>query len=162
MGNPMLGQLKGKGLLMHHWDADGICSASLMLEHLKDKSLVNKTPGLGNYYLSEEELGAYSKFDFVIVVDMNLPEDNILRLSKKAKVMIFDNHLGRENKEVFHHNPVIKGQNPDEWPSTSWIVNVFLGNEVNLFSLLGIVGDHEEKIKKNSTFNKIIADFCKA
>lgn len=157
----MFDQLKGKGILIHHWDADGICSASLMLEHLKDKNIINKTPQLGNYFLTEEELDEYSKFDFVIIVDMNLPEENILRLSKKAKIMIFDHHLGKEIKQVFHHNPVIKGQDPDEWPSASWILNEFLGNDVNLFSLLGIVGDHEGKIKKNKKFDKIISGFCK-
>jgi single-stranded DNA-specific DHH superfamily exonuclease len=157
----MFDQLKGKGILIHHWDTDGICSASLMLRHLKDKNIVNKTPQLGNYYLTEQELDEYSKFDFVIVVDMNLPEDNILLLSKKAKVMIFDHHLGREIKQVFHHNPVIKGQNPDEYPSASWIINDFLGNDVNLFSILGIVGDHEQKIIKNKKFIEIINEFCK-
>ena len=156
----MFDQLKGKGVLIHHWDTDGICSASLMLEHLKDKNIVNKTPQLGNYYLTEEELDQYSKFDFVIIVDMNLPEDNVLRLSKKANVLIFDHHLGREIKQVFHYNPVIKGENPDEWPSASWIVNGFLGNSVNLLSILGVVGDQEEKIKKNKKFNEIINEFC--
>lgn len=157
----MLNELEGKGLIIHHWDTDGICSASLMLRHLKDKNIVNKTPQLGNYYLTEQELDEYSKFDFVIVVDMNLPEDNILRLSKKAKVMIFDHHLGREIKEVFHHNPIIKGENPDKYPSASWIINDFFGNNINLCALLGIVGDHEQKIKNNKEFYKKITDFCR-
>lgn len=156
----MLEKLKGKGLLIHHWDADGICSARLMLEKLKDKNIENKTPTLGNYFLTEEELDSYSKYEFIIIVDMNLPEDNILRLAKNAKVMIFDHHLGKIITQVFHHNPVIKGENPDDYPSASWIVNDYLGNDVNLYAILGIVGDHEQKIKNNKKFNKIINDFC--
>ncbi|MBE9592603.1 MAG: single-stranded DNA-specific exonuclease, partial [Proteobacteria bacterium] len=113
----MLEELQGKGLLIHHWDADGICSARLLLEYLADRDMTNKTPELGNYFLTEKELADYSDYDFVIVADMALPEDNILRLAKNAKVMIFDHHLGKEIKEVFHHNPVIKGENPDEYPS---------------------------------------------
>ncbi|GAG86987.1 unnamed protein product, partial [marine sediment metagenome] len=95
------------------------------------------------------------------IADMALPEENILRLSKNAKIMIFDHHLGSEIKEIFHYNPIIKGENPIKYPSASWIVNDFLGNDVNLFSLLGIVGDHEQKIKNNELFSKIIFDFCK-
>ena len=156
----MFEELKGKGLLIHHWDTDGICSAKILLDHLSDKNIENKTPELGNYYLTENELEQYSKYDFIIVADMSLPEDNILLLAKTAKIMIFDHHLGKVITQVFHHNPIIKGENPDEYPSASWIVNNFLGNNVNLFSILGIVGDHEQKIKNNVKFYKIIQDFC--
>jgi single-stranded DNA-specific DHH superfamily exonuclease len=156
----MFEELKGKGILIHHWDTDGICSARLLLNHLSDKNIVNKTPILGNYYLTEEELVDYSKYDFVIVADMSLPEDNILRLAKNAQVMIFDHHLGKIIEKVFHNNPVIKGKNPEKYPSASWIVNDYLSNEINLFALLGIVGDHEQKIKNNQVFYKLITDFC--
>ena len=157
----MLKKLKGKGILIHHWDTDGICSASLLLEYLSNKNIINKTPELGNYYLTQEELENYSKYNFVIVADMSLPEDNILRLAKNARVMVFDHHLGKVITQVFHNNPVIKGENPDAYPSASWIINDFLGNKVNLFALLGIVGDHEQKIKNNKKFDKVINDFCK-
>jgi len=156
----MLEELQGKGLLIHHWDADGISSACLLLERLSDKNVDNRTPELGNYFLTGRELEEYSKYDFVIVADMSLPEDNILRLAENAKVFIFDHHLGKVIKEVYHNNPIIKGEDPDKYPSASWIVNDFLGNDVNLFSLLGIVGDHERNIKNNETFYKIITEFC--
>ncbi len=156
----MLSKLKGRGLLIHHWDTDGICSAKLLLDHLSEKDIINKTPELGNYFLTGEELEEYSKYDFIIVADMSLPEKNILRFAKKAKVMIFDHHLGKVIEKVFHHNPVIKGENPNKYPSASWIINDFLGNDVNLFALLGIVGDHEQKIKKNKDFYKKITEFC--
>jgi len=156
----MLGKLSGNGLIIHHWDTDGICSARILLEHLSDRNIVNKTPELGNYFLTNKELDNYSKYDFVIVADMALPEDNILRLAEKAKVMIFDHHLQQEIKQVFHYNPVIKGENPEEYPSASWIINSYLGKEVNLFALLGIVGDHEKKIQKNKAFFEIITRFC--
>ncbi|MCK5301382.1 MAG: single-stranded DNA-specific exonuclease [Thermoplasmatales archaeon] len=156
----MFDELEGKGLLIHHWDADGISAACLLLKKLNDKDIVNKTPHLGNYYLTEEEVDEYSKYDFIFIIDMSLPEDNILRLAEKSKVFIFDHHLGKEIKSVYHNNPIIKGENPDEYPSASWIVNDFLGNEINLYSLLGIVGDHEQKIKKNKKFYNIVEKFC--
>ena len=156
----MFDELEGKGLLIHHWDADGISAACLLLKKLNDKDIVNKTPHLGNYYLTEEEVDEYSKYDFIFIIDMSLPEDNILRLAEKSKVFIFDHHLGKEIKSVYHNNPIIKGENPDEYPSASWIVNDFLGNEINLYSLLGIVGDHEQKIKNNKKFYNIVEKFC--
>ncbi len=158
----MLKELEGKGLLIHHWDTDGICSARLMLKYLSDKNIDNRTPTLGNYFLTEKELQEYSKYNYVIVVDMSLPEDNILRLAENAKVFIFDHHLGKEIKQVFHYNPIIKGEDPDKYPSASWIINSFLENPVNLYALLGIVGDHEQKIKDNKEFNKKIMDFCRS
>ena len=156
----MFEELKGKGLLIHHWDTDGICSAKLLLEKLKDKDIDNRTPTLGNYFLTEEELDEYSKYDYVIVADMSLPEKNILSLAENAKVMIFDHHLGKVITQVFHHNPVIKGENPDKYPSASWIVNDYLGNDINLYALLGIIGDHEQKIKNNPEFINKINQFC--
>ena len=157
----MLKELEGKGILIHHWDTDGICSAKLLLEHLSDKNITNRTPILGNYYLTDKEAEEYSKYDFVIVADMTLTEDNINKLAENAKVMVFDHHLGKVYENAFHHNPVIKGENPDMYPSARWIVNDYLGNNVNLFSILGIIGDHEQKIKNNKTFIDIIEDFCK-
>jgi len=156
----MLAELQGKGLLLHHWDTDGICSAKLLLNKLFNRDVINKTPELGNYFLTEKELKNYSKYDFIIIVDMSLPENNVCTLANNGKVMIFDHHLGKEIKEVFHHNPIIKGENPDQYPSASWIVNEYLKNEINLFSILGIVGDHEQKIHNNSYFNDLITNFC--
>ena len=156
----MLDDLDGKGLLIHHWDTDGICSAKLILEKLGDNIVTNKTPQLGNYYLTEEELKEYSVYDFIIIVDMNLPEEHITRLREHANIMIFDHHLGKVNKNVFHHNPIIKGENPDDHPPASWIVNDYLENPVNLYALLGVIGDHEQNIKNNTRFWEIIQDFC--
>jgi single-stranded DNA-specific DHH superfamily exonuclease len=154
-------ELQGKGLLIHHWDTDGICSARLLLEELKGKDVENKTPILGNYYLTKEELKLYSKYAFIIIADMSLPEENIQKLRNSTKVIIFDHHLGKLIKEIDHHNPIIKGEDPDKYPSASWIVNDYLGNEDNIFALLGIIGDHEQKIKENSEFYEKINKFCK-
>jgi len=156
-----LTQLTGKGLLIHHWDTDGICSATLILDRLGERIVSNQTPTLGNYYLTAEELAKCTGFDFIIIVDMNLPEENILTLARSAQVFIFDHHLGKEIPSVFHHNPIIKGKDPDEYPSASWIVNDYLQNPVNLYGILGIIGDHEQKIKNNPSFNHILTEFCK-
>ena len=155
----MFEDLQGTGLLIHHWDTDGICSARLLLEKLPD-AVVNKTPVLGQYFLTDEEITAYSSYDFIIIADMALPEENIHRLAKKANVMIFDHHLQQLIPNVFHQNPISHGKDPLLFPSASWIVNEFLGNSVNIFALLGVVGDHEKRIQTNKGFYKKIIDFC--
>ena len=155
----MFEDLQGKGLLIHHWDTDGICSARLLLEKLPN-NVVNRTPMLGHYFLTEEEMTAYASFGYIIIVDMALPEDNVRRLAKKANVLIFDHHLQQPIDGVFHRNPIAMGEDPLKYPSASWIVNDFLGNEVNLFALLGVVGDHERRIQTNTLFYSKIIDFC--
>jgi DHH family len=156
----MFEELDGSGLLIHHWDTDGICSARLLLENLVNKKIVNKTPVLGNYFLTPEELSVYVNYNFILVVDMALPPEQILQLAKHTKVMIFDHHLQQPIQGVFHQNPIIKGENPNNYPSASWIVNEYLGNSINVFALLGIIGDHEQRIQTNITFYSKITDFC--
>ena len=156
----MLDDLRGNGLILHHWDTDGICSACLLLKYLSDQTLINRTPILGNYYLTQKEMEEYDTFDYIIIADMSLPKQDILTLAEKTKIGIFDHHLGDEIKEVFHHNPIIKGGDPDRYPSASWIINTYLGNEPNLFAFLGVVGDHEKKIQNNPVFFNLLNDFC--
>ena len=156
----MFEELQGSGLLIHHWDTDGICSARLILEHLSDKKIVNTTPELGNYFLTEQELNLYSSYEFIIIADMALPEDNIQRLARQAKVLIFDHHLQQPIQGVFHCNPISAGERPELHPSASWIVNQYLGNPVNIFAILGIIGDHEQRIQSNKEFYRKITEFC--
>jgi len=152
-------ELSGSGLIVHHWDTDGICSARLLLERLTGE-VDNFTPEIGNYYLTEEELSRAARYDYVVVADMALPEEDILRLSREAEVIIFDHHIQREIGAVNHHNPVGGGADPEDYPSTSWVVNECFGNGVNLYALLGIVGDLEHRIKENKRFWPVITTFC--
>jgi hypothetical protein len=157
----MFEEITGSGLLIHHWDTDGICSARLLLDALKGKQIVNKTPVLGNYFLTQEELAAYTMYDSIFIVDMALPEENVKRLASHAQVLIFDHHLQPSIQGVFHHNPISRGENPDLYPSASWIVNEYLQNSMNMYALLGIIGDHEKRIQTNKQFYSKITDFCR-
>lgn len=155
----MFEELEGKGLLIHHWDTDGICSARLLLEYLSDK-IDSMIPQIGNYFLTKEEINNCFEYNFIIIVDMAFPKKNILKLARKP-VIIFNHHLQEEIKEVEHHNPIIKGEDPFKYPSASWIINEYLSNSVNLFALLGVVGDHEKEIKNNKFFYEMISNFCR-
>ena len=158
----ILDKLDGKGLIIHHWDTDGISSIVLLLKKLDKNNIANITPTLGNYYLTEEEIEKCRGYDYTIIVDMSLPEENINKLKTQAeKILIFDHHLGRVIPDIFHYNPIIKGEDPDRYPSASWIINEYLENPVNLYAILGVIGDHEEKIKDNKFIWNHIDSFCK-
>ena len=157
-----LDQLEGKGLIIHHWDADGISSTVLLLRKLDKNNIANTTPTLGNYYLTEEEITRCRGYDFIIILDMSLPMENIVKLKTQTKeIIIFDHHLGKIIPDVFHYNPIIKGEDPNRYPSTSWIINEYIKNPVNLYAVLGVVGDHEEKIKDNKLIWNHINTFSK-
>jgi len=147
-------------LLLHHWDTDGVCSARLLLEALSGKTIETRTPILGNYYLTDEELHTYASYTCIIIVDMALPKDQILTLAQHVPIVIFDHHLQEEIPEVYHYNPISKGASSDRFPSASWIINQFFENPINLYALLGVLGDHEQRIKKNTLFSQYIQGFC--
>ncbi len=156
-----LDELKGKGLILHHWDTDGVTSTTLLLEKLDRESIGNTIPIIGNYYLTEEELKKFRGYDFIIIVDLSIPEENIERLYDTiGNILIFDHHLGKHIPYVFHYNPIIEGKDPSKYPSASWIINDYLSNPVNLYAILGVIGDHEGKIKDNERIWSIIKVFC--
>lgn len=140
------------GLLLHHWDTDGMVSASFILDELpKEIGVTTFTPMIGNYYLEEKDRENIEDIDpdFVIVVDMALPSDSIDFLKNFGKAIIFDHHLQDKHDVHLHQNPVIDGASPKEYPSATWVVSEFLEREPNFKSVLGAFGDREEKLKEN-------------
>ncbi|MEM2135366.1 MAG: DHH family phosphoesterase [Candidatus Jordarchaeaceae archaeon] len=163
---PELGRVKSyeKGLIIHHWDTDGISSAALLLQYLRklknELAIENYTPPIGNYRLSDDEIEKISSknYQFIIMVDMNLPKNNILKLKEysKAEVFYFDHHIQEKIEEVHHFNPLIEGNNGEKYPSASWFLNCYLNNPVTLPAVLGAVADHETRIKdKKEVYRKI-------
>ena len=131
-------------LLIHHWDTDGICSASLLRDELKDAYVSNRVPRIGTYRISQRILNkATHEWDAIIVVDIRLPDNEfkILQEVASCEVMLLDHHIGKTPAGV------VRLQSEDEeplcsvWPSTSWLVKESLGLPPNLRSILGLVGD---------------------
>ncbi|MEM0492489.1 MAG: DHH family phosphoesterase [Candidatus Thermoplasmatota archaeon] len=152
--------LDGKGVIIHHWDTDGICSTCLLLELLRGKDVVNHTPIIGNYYLTGDEMRLYSSFNYVIVVDLALPREQVLSLAKDKVVYVFDHHVQDKMGGVNQYNPIVDGGRVEEYPSASWVVNTNLQNAVNIYALLGVVGDLEERVNSNPSFAQLINMYC--
>ncbi len=151
----MLGDLQGDGLIIHHWDADGLCSAALLLGYLKPRSPANMSPTIGAFYLSDEEIGYAGGFDYVIVVDMALPEADVRRLSEKTKLVIFDHHQQDPIHGVEHYNPVAHGAEAEDYPSCTWVIREKLGLPIGMHVALGLIGDREHRIMENPRFRTL-------
>ncbi len=145
------------GLLLHHWDADGMSSAAILLRCLEG-TYETFTPTIGNYLLNEEDKEEIRKLDpdHTIVADMALPKDSIEFLKGFGGVHIFDHHIQERHDVEMHHNPIISGKTPKEYPSCSWVVTEYLELEPDILTILGAFGDRETKLKENERAMNVI------
>ncbi len=153
-----------KGLIVHHWDTDGICSAGMLLSELKGKEVDNISPEIGNYHLTDGEIESIKDrgYEFIVIADVCIPKDEILKIkdSTGAKILIFDHHLQERIAEVEHINPISEGKSQESFPSTSWVLSQWLG--VNLLVVLGAVGNLEARTKENEIIYPEIEKFMGA
>jgi hypothetical protein len=151
----MLEDLHGEGLIIHHWDTDGLCSAALLLGYLKPRSPVNMCPTIGAFYLTEQEIGYAGGFDYVIIADMALPGADVKRLSEEATVVVFDHHHQKPIQGVEHINPVAHGADALDYPSCTWVIKEKLGLPIDMHVSLGFIGDREHRIMENPRFKEV-------
>ena len=99
-------------LIIHHWDTDGICAASM----LYDTTTENMTPKIGNYYLEKDELAwiADNNIDDIKVVDMALHETSLTQLREYSSVTVFDHHHTKKIEGITYINPIIEGEREEE------------------------------------------------
>jgi single-stranded DNA-specific DHH superfamily exonuclease len=146
--------------LIHHWDTDGICSAAIILKRFKETDIENWTPTLGAFYLTDDQIEWASNYNFVFVVDMALPEENLRSISKKTQVFHIDHHHQRPLDFLNHYNPVAKGESTENYPSNTWVIKELFNLDISLYVVLGFIGDRENKIKDDERFWRITQQFC--
>lgn len=136
-----------KGLIIHHWDTDGLCSAALLLKHFQklnqEIDLKYRPPIINNYFLTDLELVQIKKenFDFIIAVDINFPPKTIQQLQEITENFYWFDH---------HHQiePVkAEGKQDAEYLSCAHLVSDYLASPDSLLAVYGMVGDKEEKVK---------------
>ncbi len=127
-------------MILHHWDTDGICSASLLMDRFgKDE---NFTPKIGNYFLDEDDLNALKGHDRIIVADMNLA--NASEICKFAELTIYDHHIAKRVEcAKAHINPYLEGKT---YPSATLVIYENLKLPLDHRVVLGMVGDVGRKI----------------
>lgn len=132
------------GIIVHHWDVDGICSAALLLKH-KYPDFLNWTPNRGIRRLDRDHIEWLIDFEEVIIVDMSLPHENIEAITETNKVTIIDHHVQEKPEKTHFINPVAQEKDPAFYPSTTWVIKEELGVSISPLVLLGVVGDMERK-----------------
>ncbi len=126
-------------MIVHHWDTDGICSASLLMDKYGKQE--NFTPKIGNYWLDKEDIDALRGYKEVIVADMNL--SNAGELCKFAKLTIYDHHIAKRVECAEHINPYLEGK---AYPSATLVIYEHLNLPLDHRVILGMVGDVGKKI----------------
>jgi hypothetical protein len=150
---------EGNVLLIHHWDTDGLCSAALLLDYFKRDDIETWTPPLGTFYLLDEHIEKAQQYDHVVVCDMALPAANIEKIAEKTRITVIDHHHQDPIEAVEHINPVAHGASGDNYPSNTWVIKEHLDLPVSLKTILGFVGDREQKIKDNPPFWRQVEEY---
>jgi len=137
-----------KVYVLHHWDADGVASAAILLRVLGPRIVGMSTPRIGMYGASAlnpseiERSGA----DTLVVLDYGARPDEILaRMPQGIQTFIVDHHAVKLSSDARRCccNPVALGMGEAEYPSTTWVLYELLNTPSDIVDLvaLGIVGD---------------------
>ncbi len=142
-------------LLLHHWDTDGICSAAMLYTGSEDI----RTPSIGNYALTEEEIQDIKEHDYddIVLVDLALHAESLQTLAAMTDVTVYDHHVTEEVPGVTYHNPILAGEDEQRYPSASVVVAEALQPEESLLAILGAVGDWEERLKDIPFYQQVEA-----
>ena len=148
---------KGKTVIVYDTDGDGIGAAVILSKTLKKLSgkypkIVPRNHGLS--LINDEMVKKVKGFDSVIFLDMTVDEEPeyVLRLAKKARVMIIDHHQPRKNlnrKNVLHVNPVFwEKKIPSSQYCTSKITydicSKLVDNDFDWLAGMGMINDKAE------------------
>ncbi len=128
-------------LIIHHWDTDGISSASLialMLDYLGEP-WKNITPPIGRFEFDERIWREIEKASDIFIVDLNMPE---VVEGIEQSVTFIDHHIQPkiDKPNVEHINPIIDGKTERDFPSASWVVSDHF-SIWSYLSALGAIGD---------------------
>ncbi len=140
-------------LLLHHWDTDGICSAAMLYTGSEDV----RTPSIGNYALTEEEIQDIKEHDYddIVLVDLALHAESLQTLAAMTDVTVYDHHVTEEVPGVTYHNPILAGESEEVYPSASVVVAEALDRQDDLLAMLGAVGDWEERLKNIPFYRRV-------
>lgn len=146
----------GKGLLVYHWDTDGIASAALLLnffaQHKAGWQVDLLHPTVGNYFLLPEEYRRIhaGKYDLILSVDLNFSVETIEELEKTAPaVLVFDHHI--QTRDIKR-----PGKQDTAYPGNSFLVHTALENPLNITAVLGMIGDQEERLKERKEYYQFV------
>lgn len=157
--NPVARALRGRTrvAVVHHWDADGIASAALVLEEARrvtpHAEVVNLSPTIGRWYLGPEEIERLREWapQVLVLVDLAVRDDDLGSIldGVGAPALMVDHHRADvpEDPRVDYHNPVAEGGAEEENPACTWVLRRLLGRPVDLLAVLGVFGDRGRGVR---------------
>ncbi len=145
---------------MHHWDADGIASAGLLLKHVYP-GYENWTPNRGIRRLDLDHIEWLVDFDHIVITDMAIPRENIEAILESSNVTIIDHHLQKQIDGTEFINPIASGENPLDYPTTSWVIKEHYDLRVSLLVVIGLIGDRLQKADENPEIWRQVTEYMK-
>lgn len=142
-----------KGVIIHHWDTDGLVSASILLNYFQqqmpNKKMELFVPTITNYYLTEDQSAYFQQqgYQFALTCDINFPEDTVNGLAQTFpnQVYMFDHHHQTPYTQVHYFN--------QPHPACASFINELLGFAPDdLLPVIAIVGDREEAIQNDPVY----------
>ncbi len=129
--------------IIHHNDADGVCSAGIVGKYLKSRKVY---PTFVSQPIPPKKATFHSISwedpDYVIVLDIALDQSRNLLDVFDCPVLIIDHHVSKDlsSRKVTHINP--RFENPDIYQSASYLVYKLLGEkEYAWVAAVGAIGD---------------------
>ncbi|NOQ54252.1 MAG: hypothetical protein GQ558_06570 [Thermoplasmata archaeon] len=143
---------KGRVAIVHHWDADGIASAALVIEEVRranpDAKTLNRSPTIGRWALDAEEIDHLRGWgpDLLVIVDLAIRDDDldaILDGLPGVPAVMVDHHRAEVpgHPRLVYHNPVAEGGAETDFPACTWVLRHLLGRGMDLLTVLGVFGD---------------------
>lgn len=147
-----LGDLQ-KGVVIHHWDTDGIVSAAMLRnyfrQHYPDKTLDLFMPTITNYYLTDDQYDYLQQqgYQFIVTCDLNFPSTTVQALAQRwpGQVYFFDHHHHpAPHDHVHYYNR--------EHPSCASHIAERLELPYGVLPVIAMVGDREEGIQQDKLY----------
>jgi single-stranded DNA-specific DHH superfamily exonuclease len=142
----------GRKILVYHRDADGVCSASLVLKFFPDfETITREGPIIDDKFFKELE---EKKPDVLVFLDIPVDQEwkklkKLMAIIPETKMMIIDHHIVEKDMNdagIIHVNPRFCDKNL-YCPASYVVYKIFrkLGMDVEKYvwiSVIGVIGDY--------------------
>ena len=142
-----------KGVVIHHWDTDGIVSAAILRNYFRKKYPGKQVdlfmPTITNYYLTPDQYDYLQAqgYEFVVTCDLNFPSDTVQGLAQRwpGQVYFFDHHHHPAPHANVHYYNM-------EHPACASHIAERLALPFDLLPVIAMVGDREEGIQQDKLY----------
>lgn len=142
-----------KGVVIHHWDTDGLVSAAMLRNyfhtHYPTVKLDLFMPTITNYYLTEDQFAYLQQqgYEFIVTCDLNFPSDTVQGLAQRwaGQVYFFDHHHHPAPHENVHYYNAVH-------PACASHIAERLNLPMDLLPVIAMVGDREEGIQQEKDY----------